>query len=399
MYNFFVALALFDFLSLVFSISGIIHILNPATSSFAAAVWYSYFEVLLINSTMGTSVLIVVCITLDRYISVCHPYMFKTFHTPRFCKLGIGCAFIVSSIVWLPTCFLKTPAPWNECESFFALDDIPNNDTILWVACQRDDFAEYSSYIAYAWIREIVISFLPIAIVIILNGFLVKYFVEKHKHRTVSTTTTTRSPVAIALPSRQVGDANLKGLLKAIMICFFVTLLPAGIFNAVYSERLSTSFKYELFRAYANTLELLNHALNFYLYILLCKPIRSALPSLFSNFKTKVAEKLQVPKLAVINVPESQVDFNPTFPSKSDEVRQKEESKEIAKNNLRSNSDPKQFSDLSNGRENNYQNSSTERKNVEGKFTKGRGKEMMLQKEQANCTLAAAEEIPQELNT
>ncbi|KAL7630080.1 UNVERIFIED_CONTAM: hypothetical protein RMT77_019787, partial [Armadillidium vulgare] len=78
MFNFFYALAFFDLLSLLFSISALMHLLHPVTQSHAVAVWYSYLEVMFINGLMGTSVLIVVCITFDRYMSACHPFTFKT---------------------------------------------------------------------------------------------------------------------------------------------------------------------------------------------------------------------------------------------------------------------------------------------------------------------------------
>ncbi|RXG55620.1 putative G-protein coupled receptor [Armadillidium vulgare] len=203
MFNFFYALAFFDLLSLLFSISALMHLLHPVTQSHAVAVWYSYLEVMFINGLMGTSVLIVVCIT------------------------------------------------------------------------------------------EIIISFLPIVIVLILNCLLVKYFVEKHKHQFYDSqnhSRTENTPKSV----RETADKNLKSLLRAIIIAFLITILPAGVFNAAFSEKVTTNLKYEIFRATANNLELLNHALNFYLYILLSKPIRAALPSFISEIKSKMKGKLNL---------------------------------------------------------------------------------------------------------
>ena len=349
-------------------------------------------EGLTINASMGTSTLVVVLITFDRFISVCQPYRYKAVHTKKYCYSGIIFSMIISICVWIPNCFLKVPAKDTECETFY-YKRTQDLNTTYWVSCQVIDPKKHEWYIVYAWVREVIILFIPLLIIIVLNILILNKFVGRrkayklsvkamemqssmsevqsnakksnlevtsnkksngsknkeeskikeivnHQHalraekpkedveagsknktkrkgksknyangkNKVSDATEVKEenglknkkrknienktkikPLAELARSPTIRSQNstedqiLINLLKAIIFSFIVTLLPAGIFNAAYTYKLSIGIQYEIFRAIANDLQLVNHASNFYLYILLSKSIRETIPAFMHN--------------------------------------------------------------------------------------------------------------------
>ncbi|XP_045585259.2 probable G-protein coupled receptor B0563.6 [Procambarus clarkii] len=281
-YTYFLALAVSDFLALGFSISILYHIIMGGTPHYSEAVWFSYYELLFTNIPMSTSVLIVVCVTVDRFFSVCRPTDFKRIHTSRNARAGILISVLTSVVVWLPTCLLMDPKLYDKCETFFF--EPPDNRT-WWVACISSQTLNSPYYIAYRWLRQIIVTFIPIIILLVLNTLILKEFTRLRKTKHEMSRGQPFAQDGCVPESRSRDDQHLISLLKAVMISFFVTLVPSGICNAIYTEVLATRMTFEVFRAVSNDLEILNHALNFYMYILCSKPIRAAIRTFFQEHK------------------------------------------------------------------------------------------------------------------
>lgn len=301
-YTYFVALAVSDLLSLLFSISLMVHLVQVATRAYATAVWYSYFEILLVNAPMSASVLIVVCVTVDRFFSVCRPQDFKGIHTMRHARKGIVGAVVVALLMWLPTCTLKQPREHDDCDTAFF--EPPNNDT-WWVACMAPTL-DKPWYVGYLWTRQTVVSFIPIVALVVMNSLIVKEYVQIKNRRRELDGDSSRDPAAAE--ARRKEDRNLINLLRAVIVSFFITLVPSGVFNSMYSEALSSELEYEIFRAIANDLELVNHALNFYLYVVCSKPIRAAIREHFQRYRQSWEES---PVLVLLGGDKSGI-FSPT---------------------------------------------------------------------------------------
>ncbi|XP_076066885.1 putative G-protein coupled receptor B0563.6 [Oratosquilla oratoria] len=283
-YRYFITLAICDLLGLFFSISAFVHLLHPVTSMYSTAVWYSYLEILFVNAPLSISNLIVVCVTVDRFFSVCRPRDFKTVHSWRLAKRGIFGAILLSCVIWIPTCFLKTPEKLQNCESVVIYGAHAYENATGWVSCMAIDPLEEKWYLVYSWLRQILVTFLPIIILIVLNIMIIRAFINITKKRQKlqgnsldGRTKFNLRPDSVHNEDKMKEDRELLILLCAITISFFITMVPAGIFNAMYTEFLSTELEYEIFRAVANNLEILNHAMNFYIYVLCSKPIRRAI--------------------------------------------------------------------------------------------------------------------------
>lgn len=273
-YTLFFVLAISDLLSLFFSISLLVHLLEEGTRAYSTAAWYSYCEVIFTNGPMCTSTFVIIIITVDRYFSVCRPAQFKTIHTKRNARIGIGLSLALALIAWGPSVALKEPKLYQDCPT---TSFEPPGGGKWWVSCMKSEVRDSPWFVGYSWARQAVTIFIPVVVLAVLNSLIVKEFLRlrrKKKRMMMGGGQPKDSPAA---EQRKKHNQHLIHLLAAVTISFFVTIVPSGIFGALYDENLSTRFKFELFRALANDLEILNHALNFYLYILYSKPIRDAI--------------------------------------------------------------------------------------------------------------------------
>lgn len=302
-YTYFLTLAVSDFLSLFFCISFLHHMLLQGTYLYSTAVWYSYFEQLVVNIPMSTSVLVVMCVTVDRFFSVCRPTDFKRIHTSSYARAGILSSMVIAAAVWLPTSALMKPKLSSQCETS---SFVPPDNRTWWVACMVKDIGHNPYYIAYAWIRQTIISFIPIVVLILLNGLIVREFLRLRKKKDQMVGAGQLHGTS-PTDGRRRDDQHLITMLTAVMISFLITMVPAGIMNALYTKALATELDFEVFRAVANNLEMVNHALNFYLYILCSKPIREAIKTFFHK---RQGVPVSTPGSNVIEVVQQAKDFS-----------------------------------------------------------------------------------------
>ena len=82
-------------------------------------------------------------------------------------------------------------------------------------------------------------------------------------------------------------------VLISIVILFVCCTTPAALLSIMFSPSLSANLGFQIFRAVSNNLELLNFALNFYIYCLCSAEIRRAFVLTFlwcSQRETKPGE-------------------------------------------------------------------------------------------------------------
>ena len=87
-------------------------------------------------------------------------------------------------------------------------------------------------------------------------------------------------------------------VLISIVILFVCCTTPAAILSIIFSDSLNKHLGFQIFRAIANNLELLNFALNFYIYCLCSAEIRRAFVSTFQKlqqmFQFRGSDKTEV---------------------------------------------------------------------------------------------------------
>lgn len=237
---------------------------------------------------------------------------------------------MVACLMWLPTSFIKVVSESTECESF-NFDEVPDSNQTYYVACMEKNVLNSTGYMFYSWTRQIILTFIPIAVLIIRGYMGVVRRREDMRGQQLSNDSISQRP---GQQNMNKDDQNLIKMLYAIMITFFITLLPPGVANAMYTEFLSTDLQYEIFRAVANDLELLNHTLNFYLYITLSKPLRAAIREYFRK-KKHLDESLSSTYNRIRKSGGKGDGFSPNIEESSSKRRSKSSKEEIVSNPVR----------------------------------------------------------------
>lgn len=277
-FTYFLVLALSDLLSLCMVVSMIVNYQQEETRFFSTAVWYAHFALFMINVPMSVSVLVVVCITVDRFYSVCRPTHFAAIHTERCARLAIAGSVAFAVLVWLPMCFLMHPVECVEpsCSP-------PDNRTWWAVRFNSELFPE-DWYRPYAWVRQVLLSFIPIILLVVLNALTLRGFLRLRTRRNEMARSSASGSLQLTVSPNAEGrhrkEQHIIPLLVAVMITFSATMLPSGIVDAMHTDDPEDEATYEVFRAVGNNLEILSHALNFYMYILCSRTVRVALKNI-----------------------------------------------------------------------------------------------------------------------
>jgi len=232
---------------------------------------------------MASSIFIVVCLTVDRFISVCLPTKFKSLHTDYNARAAIiTChilAFSLSAPLWAlkEMCQVRTTA------------DVGLNFT-LYRFIENEQVTHTVAWRVYTVCEATLVRFGPGFILAVLNIAIIRRFREITKKRREML-----SGGAEVVPSDQFllrgekiskriykEEKRLVILLTVIVLLFFITMTPVAFLGIFYTERLETNFSFQIFRAAANNLELCNFALNFYVYFLCSKEFRKKFLSFFT---------------------------------------------------------------------------------------------------------------------
>jgi hypothetical protein len=358
-----------------------------AGRDYLTAFYQAHLALPLINTFMASSVYIIICMTVNRYISIHHPTQFKMFHTEPKAKLSVAISFLCGTLLHLPLCFqnkvvcdvdadgddLLSPLLLNQrnvSRAFLVTNRTIENPSppSSCVSVEDESVTESHSFKIYLVLSEILLRFGPILILAILNTLIIIRFKQLARKKaalrgggkrpavllrscTLPAPDVASSSVGIPAPpsgrlqaaagsvfskpsaslSSLVVKSNLTGstmigsdeaaaaplaedeeveeetvmqpkrlsyqgaeervlvvLLVSLVVLFVCCTTPAAVLSILYSVKLNQHLGFQLFRAVANNLELLNFALNFYIYCLCSAEIRNAFTYLFFNICTAV---------------------------------------------------------------------------------------------------------------
>lgn len=276
---FLTALAISDLGVMLSAIPMVFRLNNSHGTTISSAFYHAHIEIFLTNIFIGSSVFIVVCLTVERYFSVCLPTVFRSVHTKRNAKKAIFGSFLTSIIVGIPLTTLKIVCVNNKssnCTKFSIQENTIITDTIYWNI--------------YLLISECIVRIGPFFVVATLNVLIIKKFrvisAKRKLLRTALCKNNHKNMFAYnkdpnfrkSLRNRRFQEEKrLIRLLRAIVLLFLITMTPTAVLSILYSEKYEPAFEFQVFRATANNLELANFALNFYVYCLCSKDFRTAL--------------------------------------------------------------------------------------------------------------------------
>ena len=204
------------------------------------------------TSTTNTSVYIVVCMAIDRFISVYLPYAAKFISTPR--RAVFVCIIIVLSqfsinlhFVWTYRLLPKSNATNDEC-------------------LYPEKYEQWIKYI-WTWIDLSIYSFIPVTTLVSLSSPIIYKVIKQKKQVTT-----------IATSSNSSSYRSITIILIVICVVMLLCNTPIVVLNLVTPWLdLSTRRReagYELALAIAEHLMFLNNSINFFLYIVTTKRFR-----------------------------------------------------------------------------------------------------------------------------
>jgi hypothetical protein len=76
-----------------------------ASENYSTAFYQAHLELRVINSFMASSVYIIICMTVNRYISIYRPTHFQRIHTFKNASIHISLSFMSGILLHIPLCF------------------------------------------------------------------------------------------------------------------------------------------------------------------------------------------------------------------------------------------------------------------------------------------------------
>ena len=300
---------------------------------YCTAFYQAHLKLPIINTFMASSVYIIICMTVNRYISIYKPTQFQRIHTHKNARISIFSSFFGGLLLNIPLCFQQEVV----CKEDYKL----GNDTCqYWISVENDRIAVIMQ--VYTLVSETILRFGPIITLAILNSMIIYKFQQLAKKRqrlkgyTGARSSRIGTPPSSPSPSNVISSAThlsrisishdghlldkvteikapvartkssrtstrrrslqspeermLVIVLISIVVLFVCCTTPAAILSIIFTAKLQSNSGFQIFRAVANNLELLNFALNFYIYCLCSAEIRRAFVSLFMNIVNLVRE-------------------------------------------------------------------------------------------------------------
>lgn len=259
-------------------------------------IYHCFVQVPLLNAAMAFSIYIMISMSVERFICVYRPQLFRRVHSG-----GVACAALVASFIVAVAC--QVPFLF-KCQVRCANDT--DYERCYWI--EDAGVTSAASWIALSWMSTIVARLGPCIVLTVLNVSIIvrlKKIVLKRQRMTNCPCTVTEAVTAAAaatattsagnadrfasspldgVSAERFASAPLDGasaakheqhdademsvyLILSVMIVFFVLcLIPSACALMAYRETFLNDYSVQMFRITANALELSNYAV----ILLLC---------------------------------------------------------------------------------------------------------------------------------
>lgn len=203
---------------------------------------------------------------------------------------------------------------------------IEKGEKVIYGSVEREDISSSLAFKLYIWVGEVLLRIGPIITLAVLNTLIIYKFlrIAKRRHQlkryselssnglpadnvgtsqsrpsqTVEPSSSSQSDVLANVKKKPVLERQISRtsrrkslqspeermlvmVLISIVVLFVCCTTPAAVLSIMISPSLDLHLGFQTFRAIANNLELLNFALNFYIYCLCSAEIRRAFVATF----------------------------------------------------------------------------------------------------------------------
>ncbi|XP_043286695.1 probable G-protein coupled receptor B0563.6 [Venturia canescens] len=247
-----------------FALRVLIHKETGRWSNWPQAFYHAHLELFLGNGCLGVGVMMLLALTVERYVSVCHPGQ----HTRPLC----GPPHIMVSLIPIATFLIYLPSLFRgEVTTCLVAPGGP----LIYQKRDNLRFLHSVFYQIYKIVLEVVFKVAP---TILLAGLNLRIMIvyrnscERRRRMTLSRTVSSDEDHRTFAEERR-----LVLLLGSTSILFLVCVSPMVILNVTLSESNLSLYPYQVFRALANLLEVINYSITFYIYCLFSEDFRNTL--------------------------------------------------------------------------------------------------------------------------
>lgn len=220
------------------------------------AFYHAYLELPLLNWMATFSTYVLLCMSVERYVSVSHLVLFRKIHRLPIARTVLIVSLILTLLIHAPMC-LKLSVACPDC--WTVIPNIEETSTTWWRI--------------YIWISQMIARFIPCAALIILNiGTIIKYRKIIYKRTRMTTDAVTNStpnsslnnlslnvkPKKPTLNSSSQDEKRQLKLLSGLVCLVAICIVPTGV-AAVLPP--GNGPNYYTFWVVVEGLELFHHAL------------------------------------------------------------------------------------------------------------------------------------------
>ncbi|XP_055615804.1 probable G-protein coupled receptor B0563.6 [Toxorhynchites rutilus septentrionalis] len=245
-----------------FGMRMLIHRDSGRWRNFGQAFYSAHLELFLGNGCLGVGVIMLLVLTIERYVSVCHPGHIRRICPPRVTVVLIP---VLTFLIYLPSVLRGEIV---KCV-------LQSDGTIMYHKRDNMRFLDSLFYSIYKVILEIVFKLAP---TVLIAGFNLRIMIvyrrtcDKRRRMTLSRINTKDED-----PRKFAEERRLMMLLGSTSLLFLICVSPMAILHVTLSPEHLSSYSFQLFRASANLLELINYSLTFYIYCLFSEDFRNTL--------------------------------------------------------------------------------------------------------------------------
>uniref|UniRef100_A0A1I7YDS4 G_PROTEIN_RECEP_F1_2 domain-containing protein n=1 Tax=Steinernema glaseri TaxID=37863 RepID=A0A1I7YDS4_9BILA len=259
------ALAVFDIcgLSAIF-----LHYCLPAsTDSYLLIAYHTYVEDVFINACLVAGLYCALLLTIERFVLIKYPHTSRLLNPENNARLKIFLSFFFALLLHSPIA-LQNKIKLNADGTFHK----GNNQDLL---CQ-DPYWSIFNY--YKMIRE-AIRFFCVMSMVGMNAVITRKLQRQKKNRrqmvlrnNVVSATQQTSPARERQSRRDTSllrsftEKKLTALMISICFIYVIGNLPQTVVMVLQSETTEELFGFQVYRNIANTLEVVNHCMNFFIF-------------------------------------------------------------------------------------------------------------------------------------
>nr|CAD7442904.1 unnamed protein product [Timema bartmani] len=251
-----------------FGLRVLVHQETGRWTSMLQGFYHAHLELFLGNACLGVGVMMLLVLTVERYVSVCQLGKRRPLMGPP--HLIVALIPLFTFLVYLPTVFRSE---LRRCALAGGSYIYYKRGNALF---QRSTF-----YAVYKVLLEILFKVGPTILLAVLNlriTIVYRQTCERRRGMTLSRMTSSEG----GDPRKYAEEQRLILLLGSSSILFLVCVSPMVILNVTLSEQNLNQYSYQVFRAIANLLEVINYSITFYIYCFFSEDFRN---TLFSTFR------------------------------------------------------------------------------------------------------------------